>query len=212
MIHCQCEGIEQLFSDTYARKELKAYRKNGASKSTLMLIAAIQAQKIESAKLLDIGGGVGAIQLALLKDSVASSTVVDASGGYLAVAMEEAERQALRERVSYHHGNFVDIAEKLSPADIVTLDKVICCYDDMPSLVSESVGLAKQYYGIVFPIENFLSQIQDFFYNLWMGITRNPYRSFLHPTLDIEAIIFEQGFKRVSYQRQALWQIILYRK
>ena len=79
MTNCQCEGIEQLFSDKYTRKDLKAYRKNGASKSTLMLIAAIQAQNLEAAELLDIGGGVGAIQLALLKDGVASSSVVDAS-------------------------------------------------------------------------------------------------------------------------------------
>lgn len=212
MKNSQCEGIEQLFSDKYARKELKAYRKNGPSKSTKMLIEAIKAQKLDDAKMLDIGGGVGSIQLALLKMGVASSSVVDASEAYLAVAMEEAERQGLRDRVSYHHGNFVEIAPDLTPVDLVTLDKVICCYDDMTSLVTISVGLAKQYYGIVFPIENILSQIQDFFYNLWMRITRNSYRAYLYPTPDIETIIFKDGFKRASYQRQALWQIILYSK
>ena len=82
----------------------------------------------------------------------------------------------------------------------------------MASLVTKSVGLAKQYYGIVFPIENFISHIQDFFYNLWMRFTRNPYRAYLHPTPDIEAIVFKNGFKRTSYQRQGLWQIILYSK
>ena len=212
MTKCQCEGIEQLFSDKYARSDLKAYRKNGAAKSTLMLIEAIKAQNLEAAELLDIGGGVGAIQLALLKAGFVSSKVVDASESYLAVAMEEAEQQGLRERVNYQHGNFVEIAAQLSPVDLVTLDKVICCYDDMPSLVSKSVGLAKQYYGIVFPNEGLLSRIQNGLYNFWMRVINNPYRSFIHATADIEAIIFEKGFKRSSYQRQALWQIILYSK
>ena len=212
MKNCQCEGIDQLFSDKYARNELKAYRKSGGSKSTKMLIEAIKDQNLEKASLLDIGGGDGTIQLALLENGVSNSTVVDASEGYLAVAMEEAERQGVREKVSYHHGDFVEIAANIKPADLVTMDKVICCYDDMANLVGNSVALAKHHYGIVFPIDNAFSQIHDFFYNIWMRITRNPFRAYLHPTPAIEALIFKYGFQRSSYQRQGLWQIILYSK
>jgi 2-polyprenyl-3-methyl-5-hydroxy-6-metoxy-1,4-benzoquinol methylase len=208
----QCQGIEILFDEKSAMKELKAYLKKGPSKPTQLLIDVLNDQGVENSTLLDIGGGVGAIQFELLEDGVSHTTGVDASSGYLTTIKKEAKTRDLEEKMSFQHGNFVDIAPTLTPADIVTLDKVLCCYHDMTALVSSSVGLAKKYYGVVFPQDNIFSKTFLRILNIFMWLGRNPYRSFVHPTEEVEKIIFENGFKRFSYQRKSIWQVIVYAK
>src|SRR5207248_22753 len=100
---CQCKGIETLFDQKEAKKRLKAYRKDGAAKTTRMLIEALQAEGIKGMTLLDIGGGVGAIQHDLLRAGIERATDVDASAAYVKAAQNEAERQGHADRVSYYH-------------------------------------------------------------------------------------------------------------
>ena len=66
---CQCQGIEQVFDERQAKKDLKQYRKKGPSSTTRILVEAIKAQGVQDLSLLDIGGGVGAIQHGLLGPS-----------------------------------------------------------------------------------------------------------------------------------------------
>src|SRR5947199_213845 len=98
-----------------------------------------------------ISSGCASRDPAMPADGASGATDVDASAAYLAAAREEAARQGHAERVAYHHGNFVDLAATLPPADIVTLDRVICCYHDMPALVERSSAKAARLYGLVYP-------------------------------------------------------------
>jgi magnesium-protoporphyrin O-methyltransferase len=90
--------------------------------------------------LLDIGGGLGGIQHALLAGGVVQATYVDASSAYMKAAREEAIRREIDEQITFLHGDFVDLAEEIPSAEIVTLDRVVCCYDDMQALVRLSAA------------------------------------------------------------------------
>ena len=92
---CQCQGIESQFNAKQAAKELKDYRRRGPRKSTRMLIEALGAEGIKGMTLLDIGGGVGAIQHELLSAGVSSATDVEASLAYMETAKEEAQRRGM---------------------------------------------------------------------------------------------------------------------
>jgi hypothetical protein len=80
---CQTEGIEELMDEKVAARDLKRYRRKGPSRTTRMLMNNLEQQGISNTKLLDIGGGVGAIQHGLLKAGVAFAISVDASSAYL---------------------------------------------------------------------------------------------------------------------------------
>jgi magnesium-protoporphyrin O-methyltransferase len=147
----QCEGVERLFDESTAASELESYRRDGAAKATRLLIQSLKNTGIAGKTLLDIGGGVGAIQHELLKAGASHATNVDASSAYLEAARRQARQEGHEEQISFHHGNFVDLAPEIEPADIVTLDRVICCYHDMPSLVGLSAARARQFYGLIFP-------------------------------------------------------------
>lgn len=207
---CQCQGIEELFSQQYVDKELSNYRSNGPDKTTLMLAEAIKAEGVTGQTLLDIGGGVGAVQHELLRAGLDHAIGVEASTAYLKAAREEAGRHGYTDRVNYFHGNFVDLATDIQPADIVTLDRVICCYPDMEQLVSLSAARARRMYGVVYPRDTWWIKAGIAVQNLYFRLRRNPYRGFIHPTKAVETVLGSQGLQRKSYRRTLFWQVALY--
>ncbi|GAB4580792.1 MAG: hypothetical protein Fur0022_35340 [Anaerolineales bacterium] len=208
----QCRGIEQIFDDSIAAQELKTYKRKGVKKTTRLLIDTIKSLGVKDASLLDIGGGIGAIQLELLQAGVARVTNVDASPAYSKTARDEAARRGWGDRVSYHVGNFVDLAPTLEPVDIVTLDRVICCYNDMPALVQASVKQARRIYGLVFPKDVWWIKWGVGIFNWIQGILRHPFRIFAHPTEEVEAYVRATGFERVLTAQGIVWQVIVYAK
>ncbi len=209
---CQCEGIEKVFNEEAVKEELEAYREEGPAETTILLIDALKEQGIEGSSLLDIGGGVGAIQFDLLEAGADRATAVDASAAYLRASKEEAERLGFAERIRHHHGDFVAISPQVEPSDIVTLDRVLCCYHDMRALVSASAALAKRLYGIVLPPDTWWTRAGIRVVNAFLWLTRNPYRAFIHATHEIESILAGYGLHRVFYKRLFLWQVIVYSK
>ncbi|MEW6403095.1 MAG: class I SAM-dependent methyltransferase [Chloroflexota bacterium] len=207
---CQCQGIEELFSESYVRKELAEYRRRGPEKTTRMLINALKSKGVQGLNLLDIGGGVGAIQYEMLNAGAESAMDVEASSAYLAVARAEAERRGISDRISYQRGNFVALAPQVAAADIVTLDRVICCYDDMESLVSRSVEKARKFYGLVYPRDTWWVRLGLDIQNLFLRLTRRQYRSFVHPTKAVEALVTRSGFRRDFYRQTIVWQVVVY--
>jgi hypothetical protein len=210
MTCCQCQGIEQLFGKREAMRSLRAYVRRGLDKTTRLLVEALRAEEIEGATLLDIGGGVGALQLELLSAGLGSATDVDASGAYLEVAREEAQRRGYGDRVTYYHGDFVELAQKIESADIVTLDRVVCCYHDMPALVGASAVRARRLYGLVYPRDVWWVRIYSALENAVMWVRRHPYRSFVHPARSVDAVVKSAGLERQFFRRDAFWQVVVY--
>jgi magnesium-protoporphyrin O-methyltransferase len=208
--HCQCEGIECCFDTKRVEGELERYRKHGLAKTSRLLVEALRAQGIDGLTLLDIGGGVGAVVHALLRAGAREATDVDASAAYLAVARDEAQRQGLAGRISFQHGDFVALAPTLPAADIVTLDRVICCYDDMPALVGLSAARAERLYGAVYPRDTWWVRLFIRVENVVMRARRAPMRFFVHPTTAVDALIRAQGLERRFSRTAGPWQVVVY--
>jgi len=212
MASCQCQGIEREFSEEYAVRELTSYHRKGASRTTRMLAEALKAQNLEGGTLLDIGGGVGAIPHILLAGGMRSATCVEASSAYAAAASREARRRGLAERVEQLQGDFVELAPRVGQHDVVTLDRVICCYDDLDSLVGLSGSKARRLYGLVFPRETWWMRLGMWLLNATMRLRRSSYRSYLHSTERLESLLTGMGFTRRFSDHTALWQVRVYRR
>jgi len=212
MSRCQCEEIESLFDKDLAEDELSKVRRRGPARTTRWLLEAIRARGVTGGTLLDIGGGVGTIQHQLLSSGLATAVHVDAASGYLKVAQKEARRLKLDSRITFHHGNFVDLAPGIEPADIVTLDRVICCYDDVQGLVSTSAAKARRLYGAVYPRDTWWTNLGAWLLNSWRRMRKDNFRIFHHPTRQVESLLAEQGLKRTFHRRGFYWQVALFEK
>lgn len=209
---CQCQGIEKEFNRKYVAKEIKKYRRKGPAKTTAMLLSALKAVGVEGKAVLDIGGGVGSIQYELLKSGASSAISVEASTAYSEAAQEETRRQGYTQRISFLTGNFVDLAKSIPPSDIVTLDRVICCYDEMEDLVGFSSERAGKLYGVVYPRDARWVKIGFHTINFFLRLFRRHFRTFIHPTAKVDALVRSKGLAQTYFKKAGIWQVVVYRR
>jgi magnesium-protoporphyrin O-methyltransferase len=179
-------------------------------KQTKLILEAIRSLGLKSAHLLDIGGGIGAIHHELLKDVAREATHVDASSAYLKEAKGEAARRGHNERVHFIHADFTDVANGLPQADIVTLDRVVCCYPDFRRLLKAAAEHSKRALALTYPRETWYMRIGLQVMNFLQKLRRDPFRVYLHPIHDMDALLKKEGFKRVALRRLFVWEMTLY--
>ena len=177
-----------------------------------MLLEAVKQKGVQGNSLLDVGGGIGAIQHELLRAGVEQADSVEASTAYIEANKEEADRQGHGDRITYHHGDFVELAPNLERADIVTLERVICCYPDVEILVELSSRLADRVYGLVYPRTNWASKIAARLFNLIMWLRRSSFRVFIHPDSVIDWVTRSNGLRPISRRKTLLWQVVVYER
>ncbi len=207
-----CQGFESEFDEKTAASDLRRYHRKGPLPGTRILLQALRREGIGGMTLLDIGGGVGTIHHELLDSGVSSATHVDASTAYLASAREEAGRRGHEGNVRLLHGDFVELAPELPAADIVTLDRVICCYPDMEQLVGLSAARARRLYGLVYPRDTWWMRLAFPLPNLYFRARRCPFRIYLHPPEAVDEVIRGEGLERVFCRDTLIWQIGVYKR
>ena len=210
----RCCSVEQQFDRTAAERALRRYRRRGPDKTTRRLIedllAALLARGVHDAVLLDIGAGVGAIHHELLDGAVSRAVHVDASPAQVDVARAESERRGHGARVEFVQADFTTVADDVAVADIVTLDRVICCYNDMAGLVSRSAVKAAMFYGAVYPRQTPWTRLGVSTINLFQRVRRSAFRVFLHHPSLIDLALRDAGLERVSFHQTLGWEIVVY--
>lgn len=211
MTCCQCQGIEDMFGDRMARRQLRHYRRKGPGRATRRLIDAVAGAGagVAGGSFIDIGGGVGAIQHELMGRGTARGTSADASPAYLAAARAEAEARGYADRMTYVEGDFVREANKVGPADIVTLDRVVCCYPDMPALLGVAAVRARRTLGLVFPRGTRIMRAGVAVVNFFQRLRRHPFRVFVHDPDEVEAVLARHGLSRSYLHDGMVWRVLV---
>jgi len=207
-----CEITDNAFSAAEARSELKSYRRRGPANQTNLILEAIRSLGLKNADVLDIGGGIGAIHHELLEDMARKATHVDASSAYLKEAKAEAARRGHSERVHFIHADFTEVAADIPEADVVTLDRVVCCYPDFRRLLKAAADHSQRALAFTYPRETWYLRIGFKIANFFQGLARNPFRVFLHPVTEMDVLLKREGFERVSLRRLFVWEMALYRR
>ena len=187
-----------MFDARTARRELRAYEKRGARGATRRLLEAVRESLRASGSAdfthLDIGGGIGVLQHELAESGATRTTAVDASRPYLELLRTAAAGRGYGARQVLVEGDFTEVAGEVEPSTVVTLDKVICCYPDMPTLVSASAGKATELYGIVVPRAAAWVRCGVGIANWCMrNLLRWKFQAFIYPHQAIDSVCAEQG-------------------
>ena len=212
MTCCGAPGCERQFGRKRVDREVRDYRAHGPIPTTRALIHALVRAGVRDGTLLDIGGGVGAIQYEVLKAGARAVTSVEASPTFLEAARQEAQREGLADRIRFEEGDFVHVAARIPPADIVTLDRVVCCYPDMERLVRLSVEHSRRLYGLVYPRDRWITRTVVHIENLFRRLVGNSFRSFVHSVDAMDTVIRSFGFELQQRLRTFKWEVVLYQK
>ena len=207
-----CEIADSAFTEQEAKANLKDYRRHGPRKHTSLILEAIRSLGLKNATLLDIGGGVGAIHHELLKDIAREATHVDASSAYLKLAVEEAKRLGHSDQVKFIHADFTDIAADLPPVDVVTLDRVVCCYPNFRELLNAAALKSRAAIALTYPREAWWTRSALALMNWVQKIRKDPFRVFVHPVVEMEAVLNEAGLRRISTRRLFVWEMACFQR
>jgi 2-polyprenyl-3-methyl-5-hydroxy-6-metoxy-1,4-benzoquinol methylase len=205
---CSRSGYQTVFSDRFARRVARTYRKRGLDSTQRRLVSFLTERGITDASVLEIGGGVGEIQIELLARGARTATNLEISQNYEAEAAALLERSGMADRVTRQ---FMDVAtspEAAEPADVVVLHRVVCCYPDYARLLSAAAGHAKRLLVFSYPPENVLSRMIIGGENLLRRLSRNDFRAFVHPPNAMIRAAQAEGMS-VRYRHRGLsWNIV----
>lgn len=207
-----CRGAESVFDEKQAVDWLGDYGRDGPSETTRRMLDGLKEAGLEGRSLLDIGGGIGVIPFELFKSGLKNATLVEASEAAVQTARAAAGERGLADRMQVIHGDYVDLASGLPSADFVTLDRVICCYPDMPRLVGYASAHAGRAFGAVYPRDAWWVKLALKAMNFWLYLQRNPFRVFVHPPEAINTVVRGNGLERVLLERDMIWEIAVYRR
>lgn len=204
-----CRAIASQFDRARVEKKLASYRKNGPDPTTRALIQALE-QEGAHGRLLDIGGGLGAIAAALLGRGIEAALNLELSPAYLEASRHLSAEGGYADRLAHRLGDFVELAPEIEPADVVALDRVICCYPDLEPLVDLSAAKAKHLYGFAVPRTRWIVRLGIAAENLGRGLSGNPFRTYAHSIERMEAILERHGLARRRVARTFVWEVRVY--
>lgn len=209
---CGCDGGFEIFDEKSAAEDLERYRRLGPDDTTAMLVEMIRDRGIDGSDVLDIGGGIGVIDHELLGAGARRAVLVDASPAAVEAARVEARRRGTLDQLEFVDGDFVSRASDVDVADVVTLDRVICCYPDMESLVRLSATRARSLYGLVLPRDRRLLRWSLPLLNAWFRLRGFRYRTFLHPNARVDELVAAAGLQPAREARTFVWRVVLYER
>src|SRR5215211_939125 len=125
---CSSRDYDRFFGKRFARSFAKKYRRRGLDKTSRKMADFLRERGIEGATVLEIGGGVGEIEIELLKAGAARAENLELSPAYEEEARTLAEEAGLGGRIHWRIHDVADDPEAVEPADIVVMHRVVCCY------------------------------------------------------------------------------------
>jgi SAM-dependent methyltransferase len=213
---CSCcpfsNAAEQQFTQQKAAAEMSRYRQKGPGPTTRLLRDGLAEAGLLEGTLLDVGGGVGVLSFELLDRGVTRAVVVDASSAYLAVASEEAVRRGRSTITEFVHGDFIRMSDQLTSADVVTLDRVVCCYPFYEPLLEQALNHAERGFAVSYPRDRWFVRINVWFENALRRWRTNPFRTFVHSPSLMEILVKRAGFEVVSRHHTLMWSADVFRK
>ena len=208
---CSPGDLDDVFSPDQARSDARAYRRDGLDDEAARIADAVRRSVDPGYTLLEIGGGVGAIQLELLKSGASSAVNVELSRSYEPVARELIAETGVDGRVDRRVGDFLAEPGAIDAADAVILQRVICCYPDATALVEAAAEHARRVMVLTFPVDRWWARA-ILVENLWMRLRRSRFRSFIHRTDTVVAAASRRGLSLAERHRGFIWQMLVLRR
>jgi 2-polyprenyl-3-methyl-5-hydroxy-6-metoxy-1,4-benzoquinol methylase len=203
---CCAPRYRKVFSKRLARRDARRYRRRGLDKTARLIVDRLAERGLSDATVLEVGGGVGAIDIELLKAGAREATVVELSEEYDAAAAELLAENGLPGRVSRQHGDFVELERDVDPADVVVMHRVVCCYPDPESLVGAAAEHARRLLALSFPRDTWWVRIGWYAVDAWFRLVYR-FESFVHPRERILGAAARKGFTPVHEHSGPLWHV-----
>ncbi len=209
---CCGGGYERVFSEKAARAKARTYRERGPDDHAKRMTRLVAERTSPGYGVLEIGGGIGILQIELLRAGASVATNVEYTTSYEAVAGELLRDAGLTERVTRRLGDFVAVAAETATADVVLMQRVVCCYPDADALVGAAAAHTRRLLLMSFPVERWWIRLGVTLANAYLRLRRETFRAYVHPFARIRAAAERDGLRLALRERGLLWQLVAFER
>src|SRR2546427_7409624 len=206
----QTREIAETF-DNLAHDRCCKYKSKGLTASTEVLLRLLTENGLVGKAVLNIGCGTGFFALETVRQGASYCIGVDLSSAAIHEANEFAIESGLQDRARFE---VADAASTQHAADIVVMDKVLCCYPDADSLLKTASASSNRLLGFVVPRDEGLMRplmrIGTGLINLVERIRKTGFRLYLHPLRSLNRLLVDNGFQQSSKANSRFWLVFLY--
>jgi 2-polyprenyl-3-methyl-5-hydroxy-6-metoxy-1,4-benzoquinol methylase len=204
---CPSRDYHRFFNQRFARRLANRYRKRGLDPTAQTMVQVLRELGLEGASVLEIGGGVGELEIELLQAGAARAQNLELSPAYEQEARTLAARAGVQGRLDWRLQDLAEDPGAVAPADLVVLHRVVCCYPDYARLLGAAADHARRALVFSYPPSNALSRAFYVVFNLVMRLTQSGFRGFAHPPGAMLGVLEDHGLQRTFQHRGRIWQV-----
>ena len=191
---------------------MNRYRRRGLDGLDLQVLASAASGGVEGFDVLEIGGGVGAIQAELLAAGAERGEIVELVSAWEPYALELARDKGFEDRTTFRIADVLDEPETVPPADVVVLSRVVCCSPDGIDLTRAAARLTRRTLVLSFPRNRFLLRAGMGVMNAFFRVVGRSYRIFLHPRESLVAAAEGEGLALSDAGGTFAWEYVTLRR
>jgi cyclopropane fatty-acyl-phospholipid synthase-like methyltransferase len=196
-----------MFGERFARRVAARYRKRGLDRTAQQIVDFLAERGIDGATVLEVGGGVGEIQIELLKRGAGRTVNLELSGAYEREARALLDEAGLAGRVERRIADIAVAPESVEPADAVVLHRVVCCYPDYERLLGAAAEHAGRLLVFSYPRRNPLTRAFVAAQNVAFRVMRREFRTFTHPPERMVEVLRARGLQASATRSRFVWQV-----
>lgn len=200
---CSQYGCDDFFGERFARRSARKYRSKGLGKPARSAFAFLSERGLAGRRVLEIGGGVGALVTELVKAGAQSGELVEVVPSY-----EPFARSIFRDagvEVDFRLADLVADPAGTEDADLVVLNQVVCCTPDGPALVGSAAGLTRVALAFTYPRERASFRALARLQNVVFRLLGRHFRVFVHSRAALVGAAEARGLRLVLDHRGSIW-------
>jgi hypothetical protein len=200
---CDPSGYRKVFNSREARRAIKKFERNGLDATARPMVDVLAERDLKGATLLEVGAGSGTAQVELFRSGVERSVAYDISPSYEKLSGALLAKYGIVDRVEWHTGDF--LAANPDPADVVFLNRVVCCYPDMERLVDAAAEHSERFVALSYPRDRWFLRVGRRVLNAFLRFRKVGFQVYLHAPDAIDDRLRSQGLDEVASGSTPWW-------
>lgn len=193
-----------MFNAEQAARAVRRFESKGLDATAQPMINELRSQGIEGTTLLEVGAGSATALVTLLEGGATLAVGYDISPSYEKVAGALIAGRGLTDRVEWNTGDYLAAGDTRT-ADVVFLNRVVCCYPDMEPLVDAAATRTRSLLALSYPRDRWFIRLGIRMINGFLRMRRVTFRVFVHEPAAIDARVAAAGLAEVASGSTAAW-------
>lgn len=211
MNDCCGTGAGACFTKSAARYA-RRYRRRGLDRAQRELRDGLLAEGISGRSVLDVGCGAGGLLIELLHRGASSGMGIDISQGMIEAAGLLARERGVATKVRFQTGDFAALEDDATRAEIVIMDKVLCCSSDPGGLIARASASGAENLAVSYPRDGFLPRASFTLMNFMGRVLRWSFYPCYHEPHALDRLLAATGFHEIRRSATPFWQIVILKR